>query len=304
MSPEQITVDKRRMTEVITAILNPPVNQEILIPTEIEPPEKKFIDLINQYPPPFPLNALFLTTTMVFADNTRSLFKKITHKDLLNHYAWIFMPDKIIEAANQGTNIVDACRKFFRPGGYNGNALDQWLHNCQVLQNIYDGDIKKFFKENNGDAVRTVNALVVRPRAKTSEKPEFRRFGPKIASLFVQWVGFYDLYQLQNINQISIPIDFQIARIAIQCRAIDFQTPITADLITRRRLSPLITDICQENNFIPANVSEAMWEVGNQRCNKRQHRGCPVENLCTRIISRIPYDKGGKFDPTDIGRYS
>jgi hypothetical protein len=292
------------MISIVEAILKTNTRQNELIRIEAEPPEKKFIELLKrQAPDPFTPNALFMTTTLVFGDDTYRLFGRIANKELLNTYEWMFRPNRVVEAVGAGINVQERCLKFFRPGGYNRIATSQWVHNCQVLEDRYGGDIRNFFKENDDDALQIIDSLVVRPRARTKEKTGLRRAGPKIARLYMQWVGQYGLYDLRNIDKFGVPVDFQLGRVAIQGGGIEIDTPANADLITRRTLLPLISDICQEKGLSPQMVSERMWMVGNRLCNKKRHTDCPIEDMCTRMISRKPYDKDGLFDPTDMGRY-
>lgn len=307
MGIESITVNRPRMVEVIKTSLDAR-EKNIGIFSEIKTaPEENYIELIKKHAVKtgdnqFALNALFFTTSMVHGDNTELLFKRIADANLIEKYDWIFKPQEVLSRGQGET--VNACFEFFRPGGYNSAAFDQWTHNCSVLLNKYQGDLENFFKANNNDASKIIDSLVVKPRAKTYEKIEFRRFGPKLSRLFMQWVNQYDFYQLDNVSKNGIPVDFQVCRVMIQTNAIDLKNPCSTHDVSVRTVLPALTEIFDAENLDPRLVSEAIWYIGSRCCNKGRHDLCPISDMCTSLISRKPYDDNGKFDPTDTGRFN
>ena len=306
---QRYQIDKDRAKSVIEKALAGREARTGFFATNFQP-EKQFIEIAQEYGTQteneaFCLNALFMTTPFVIAQNTGQFFNRITDAKLLNDYAWIFDPSTAINETTSDPNGVlrKACLDYFRPAGYSVNALGQWMHNLSVLNEKHQGDIRNFFRECEDDAVKVVDALVVRPRAKSSEKTGFRRYGPKLARLFVQWVNQYELYVLKNSGEVGVPVDFQIARVLIQTDAIPLSEPVQAHTITHKVLLPMFTELCNENGFKPQEVSEALWTIGSVGCSNRRHEDCPVASLCNRMISRNPYDRGGMFDPTDVGRF-
>jgi len=261
------------------------------------PPEEGYISLIKQAGEEigddrFALNAIFLTTSMIFGERTDRQFKRVESLDLIREFSWIFQPEQVLAKPY----AQDAVREFFRPGGYNNRSVKEWHHNCQVLDEQYGGDIRRFFWEKQNDAVRIVDSLVVYPRKRNKEG--FRRFGPKLARLFVQWVNQYNLYSLMNVDQIGVPVDFQVARILTQTGGLRLVNPGTVHDVNEKILTPLLAEMCLENGWDPRKVSESLYLLGNQGCNQGQHKICPVRNSCTMLISRKPYDKDGLIDPT------
>jgi len=302
-----IVVDKIRAREVIESALEARKNRDGLFANFI-PPEKPFIDLLKKFggelnDSRFCLNALFLTIPLVIAQNTSHFFNRIANPELLRQYGWIFNPDEVLGKGLKETDVIDVCNSYFRPAGYSANGLLQWMHNLKILGEKYNGDLRNFFRENDNDAEKVIDALVVRPRAKTDEKTGFRRYGPKLARLFVQWVNQYELYDLKNTDEIGIPADFQVSRILIQTDALLLNEPIQAHTITHKVVLPLISELCHENGFKPQEVSESLWTIGSYGCTNRRHEICPVASYCDSMISRTPYDRGGMFDPTDVGRF-
>lgn len=302
MSIENIVVNRGRIQEVIAYALEARQNRTHLFTQEILAPEKEFVDLIKTHSvlkedERFAVNALFLITSIVFAENTAVFFRKISDPELFSKYSWLFIPEIVLESQE----VEDSCRKYFRPGGYNQIAINQWKHNCELMVEKYGGDIRNFFKENDNNAVKIVNSLVVYPRKK--DKEGFRRFGPKLARLMVQWIKQYGLYPLLNTREVGVPIDFQIARLLVQTNGLTFENPVRQNDIAVKILTPLLVTLCEENGWDPKDVSETLWFIGNMGCNERRHQDCPLDNKCTSLLSRTLYDSKGLIDPTDTGRF-
>ena len=66
--------------------------------------------------------------------------------------------------------VKDALLDYFAPAGRAKKALDQWIHNCQIIENNYQGDLRKYFARYGNDAPSIVDALVVAPRTKSKYK--------------------------------------------------------------------------------------------------------------------------------------
>lgn len=302
MRQESIIVHEQIATKVISRALEAKKDHTFIFKTQNKFPEEKFIELTQKLGGDnldFPLNSLFLITPLVRGDDTFKFFERITSYPLTRENSWIFEPQKVVEANNSGVDVKEICRQTLRPGSYSGSYLNQWVHNCQVLVDSYQGNVRNFFQVNNNNANKIIEKLVVKPQAKTKDKPEFRGFGPKIATLAVQWANQYFIL-LEDADLIGIPVDFQVSRILIQTGAIDINSPQPVIDITHRTILPLIKNICQNNGFKPRDVSESLWLIGSCCCNSRRCNLCPLSDYCTKIISRESYDRGGMFDPTDI----
>jgi hypothetical protein len=242
------------------------------------------------------LNALFLTSTSVFAERTSWIFQRITSETLINRYLWLFDPSEVVRKGNRLTSL--AAHNFIRPGGYNAIALKQWHHNCLVIKDKYGGSVANFFEANGNDSQRIYEALVVKPQEKG--KVGFRRFGEKLAALLIQWVNRYNLHPLTG--DAGVPIDFQVGRISIQTKALEVNAPLHKNTATRL-LRPAFNQVVTELGISPAEISQAFYTIGSQACNPRLHTGCPLNSVCTSLISREPFDRKGVFDPKDTGRY-
>jgi hypothetical protein len=307
MNTERLRVDRNRIEEVVSKVLTAKEQRQFIFAEDITPPEQPFVDLMiktgnEMGKDSFAVNALFLTTTFCFGDRTKNFFRRITNKERLNEYSWFFIPEEVVK--QEPKYVEGLCHKLFGPLSYNGNATSGWFYNCKILVEKYDGDVRNFFKEHEDDAQKIVKALYVRNRAKTSEKiGKFRRFGPKLAHLAVQWTTQYKLYELNNLENAGLPVDFQLGRIMIQTEGIRLHSPVNTDAVVYRTLLPLLTEICREKGWDSRKVSDALWTLGSNCCGYGKHNQCPVEDLCTSRISSKPYQDKGLFDPTDNGRY-
>jgi len=303
-----VEVDIQRTAYIIEKTLVAMDNRQKLFLEGVFRPEEEFIETVKSYgernnQPEFASNAVFLTSAFVFGDDTERFFNRITDSSKLSENAWIFNPMNALEKSDE--EIMAGCAEFFRPAGYNRRVVMEWPYNLRLLEQKYDGDIRNFFDENDGDMKKIVRAMVVRPRAKTEEKRKkgaFTRYGPKIASLVVQWMNQYSLYKFNNSNGGGIPVDFQVARVLIQTGAVILDKPENAHQVTTN-VGRSLGLIINENGWEFRRVSEAIWNVGNRGCNQKRHDDCPLQNDCSRLISRKPYDRDGKFDPKDNGRW-
>ncbi|HLE48449.1 MAG TPA: hypothetical protein VI819_00220 [Patescibacteria group bacterium] len=303
-----VEVDKQRTTYIVEKALVAMDGRQGLFSEGVFRPEEMFIEVVKSHgervgKPEFAPNAVFLTTAFVFGDDTTRLFKRITDPDGVSEYAWIFDPKEAGKKRDEV--IINGCAEFFRPAGYNRRVVLEWPYNLRLLEQKYGGDVRNFFDKYNGDMEEIVRAMVVRPRAKTEEKREkeaFTRYGPKIAPLVVQWMNQYDLYKFRNSNGGGLPVDFQVARVLIQTGAVILDKPENAHQVTTN-VGKSLGLMISEHGWEPRRVSESLWNVGNRGCNQKRHSDCPLQDECDRLISRKPYDKDGKFDPKDTGRW-
>jgi len=267
-------------------------------------PEQGFVNLTKEYAQEynrdqFPVNALFYATTLDFMSSTTNLFRKLSNKEMFEQYSWLFEPLEVVE--HDEVSVMKACYEYLQPESFQGNAIKEWYHNSLILCNKYGGDIRNFFLENENDAVKIKDALVIKPRIKG--KTELRRAGPNIASLYVQRVNQHQLYPLENIDKVDFTGDFHAARILIQTNGIVLDKPESAHNVTYNIVRPLYFQLCKLNGWSYEQVSNGVWYVGSQLCSTRNHEKCPLEELCVRLISKKIYDATGKFDPRDMGRF-
>jgi hypothetical protein len=262
-------------------------------------PEKGFVGLAKAKGSDFALNALFLITPMVLGGRTEPFFKRISVPETFHDYSWVFDPERV--AMRQPKRVEQTLFDFLRPAGRQAEPIYQWHYNCRVITQKYEGQVRNYLDKRDGDAERIYEDLIVAPRAKSHRK-EIRRFGPKIAKLFIQWVREYDLYELNNTDKVGLPVDFQVARVTIQTGGVTLEKPVHNHFMNNKLL-PIIFEELATKGYKPEEISKALWAIGSGGCAYKRHELCPVKDLCTRMISSRPYDRKGIFDPTDVGRY-
>jgi hypothetical protein len=304
MNAERVVLNEKRLIEVIQVVLETRRGQKFVFSEGYTSPEEPYINLLKEHGkrisnPAFAVNAVFLSTSLVRGNRTRPFLENISDADKIANYAWIFDPAQVLQRGDKATQ--KACLEFFRPPGYCRDAIPKWYHNSQVIMNN-GGDVRNFFNKFDGDANTIAKAIYVRNRAKIWEKEgTFWGFGPKLSHLAIQWISLHGLYDFKNIEH--LPVDFQIARIAIQTDALTLTSEANADEVIARGLMPGIRKICLEKGIDPREVSQALWTLGSEGCNNKRHNDCPLANICVRYITSKSYQRTGRFNSQDEGRY-
>jgi len=306
---ERIVVDRARLEELVVRAVEARENKEGIFAQKIIPPEEYFIKLAREYgereygerAEVFALHALFFLSTTIFADNSTTLLRRVSRPESFEAYAWLFDPVKVV---SQPEKVEEAAKQYIKPG-YNVNALSGWGHNARVILEKYDGNLRNFFAEHNYDAPFILEALVG-PKRKVGYEG-FRRFGQKIGSLFLLWVDAYQLAELKRIEEIGVPVDFQVIRLAVQTGAVKLPLGEVHKHHLVGKLVPVFKEICKEisekREIHPDFISKSLWNIGHLCCNKYGHSSCPLEGMCERLISRRPLDRKGLIVSEDVGRH-
>jgi len=298
MSCEGVTAYPERIEEVVKTSIQAMKNKEGFFAFVDPQPERHFMDLAKTKGPEFALNATFLISTMILGGQTEPFFKRISISEKFNEYSWLFEPNEAVKRTDG--QIIDACHKYFRPAGRQAKPIPQWPYNSHKLAEDYGGLVSNYFKKRDNNALKIYDDLVVRPRAKTYEK-EIRRLGPKISKLMIQWVREYNLYDLKNTDEVGLPVDFQLGRVIIQTGGLKLEKPVNTHFIAHKILPVIFEDLSKR--YRPEDISKSLWAIGSGGCKYKRHDICPVQELCTSLISTKRYDRDGLFDPRDVGRY-
>lgn len=305
-----VWVDEARLKEVALTVLDAYYSHQSLFNPEIlgkviRAPEEPFVRLIKEYGQDinngdYPLHALFFLTMTLFADNSTNQLNRVAKPQSFRKYAWLFDPYIVSRQTNE--NIIKSATDYIG-ASYNKSALPEWRHNAEVIAVNYCGSLRDFFAECDNKAPEILRILT----DKKQKKEGFRRFGPKLASLFLLWTVEYHLAELEGIEKIGIPVDFQVVRLAVQTGALKIPDyPVHKGIVTDA-LIPAFTRLAhtinREEGIWPQDLSKALWFVGHHCCNKHEHSLCPLQGMCDRLISRSPMDDRGLIDPTDVGRF-
>ncbi len=298
-----VLIDIERAREVIGHALAARKAKRLIFSKELLPPEAAFMETIKEEGEKignsdFALNACFLMSVVIFADNSYRQLNRLANKEFFDKYGWILDPNKIKNATEN--EFLDAARTY-TGAGYNAGALPGWRDNALLLVSKYEGKVRKFFASHNFEYSQILQNLV-RPKKK-KDWGGFRRFGPKISRLFLQWVSQYDLAELRGTSQLGIPVDFQVTRLMVQTGAVKLTGPTHKHWVQDRGLVEMIPKIISVFSEKPAYISETLWLIGSHCCNNYDHQACPLANDCNLLISRVPLDRDGLIDPQDKGRY-
>ena len=299
-----IIVDVERIKLVVGMALKAREDQAYLFRDGVSAPEEKFIAWVKQEgesrgDPRFALNAVFFLVPAIFADGTIRQFRRINRNSEEGNL-WLFDPREIVLKTQ--TEVAEAAEQFIGAGGYNRRAFVKWYHNASVLVGRYGGDIANFFAVYGNSAPAILNELEG-PIKKGKDWMGFHRFGPKLGRLFLQWVDQYELYPLEEMDQVGVPVDFQVARLLLQTEAVKSKGAPTYAFLVEKVLNYILPEVFLRMKVNPRVVSETFWNIGNRCCNNYDHAECPISKMCTMMISRHPFDEGGRFVLRDIGRY-
>ncbi len=281
---------------------------------------------------------IFLTSMITFGSDSQIFYDTLVRKKgQYKNYRWLFVPEEVCksklsrkkqkwEKVNGGTTLFpkifitdqmfnepeangffphdeDALdfnkewERYIEPHGRQGDAMIGWYHNCCVLHKTYHDNIFEYFNAHNNDAKKIHEALIFKPGGKTSNK-EFKRFDKKLASLFLQWVGRYELYPLSNLDEFGLPIDLHLCRIAMQTGIINPQIDLPRKVLAYEVFWPIVNYLCKKNSdkgWRPAAVSEALWVIGSRGCTPDQNAlapyyTCPLKTKCIGAIKKLPND--------------
>ena len=304
--------DRERAKEVISSALGAMERKEGLFENGPYRPEEAFIDLIKEHSAEidderFLVNTLFLSTSLVFGSDVGNLFDNLSDREAFNKYKYVFDPFLVV-CKDEKDLIVDLV-EYIRPGGYQVRAIKQWMHNCQILVNKFHGDTREFFDTYVDDANILKELLkakrllppeeippnyYVPPRIK--DKKDFRRYGPKLIALLMQWIGQYEIYHLKHLDLVGVPADFHFGAIVLGTGI----ATIDGEEIAYHRLlhdtaGPFINEILREMGVSTKDLSEAFYTIGVLGCNKNAHDRCPIAGYCRKKIIRDEYDSRGVF---------
>ena len=258
---------------------------ELIYGNEKEAPEAKFISLLREKESEYPgitLNGLFLVTSLTFAGSTEALFSNLTNEESFENNSWLFSPSLVVTKTEE--ECIDALMEYVRPTGITKWSVDQWWHNCKYLRSRYDGQVEVLFNEFGGNAFQILPQIQC-GKEREKNKSGFRRYGTKLATLFLLWVDQYGLYELDNINSIGIPIDRHVRRFLTKTDILVPKNDIPIYNFTYDLALPMIKEIIeslQDKGYQAWQVMNAIWGLSTNECKKGLHEGCPIEERCSR----------------------
>lgn len=299
----KFAVDPDKILLVIQTALEGKANKVGIFAQPIEPPEVSLVEIAKRYEirnniENFALHTFFFLLPTLIADNSTRQLARVTRPTLFYPHAWLFRPEIVTKKSD--TQVREAAQDL-TGAGHNQRALEKWRHNASVLYEHYESNLKNFFEENLNHAPSILEKLKG-PKVKVGWEG-FHRFGEKTGRLFLMWAKHYGLAELEDIEDIGIPVDFQVTRLMVQTGGLLLDEPIHKHWVQDRTLTPFFRTFCKNHGLSSLEVSETLWLIGNRCCNNYRHDLCPLHNLCTKLISREPLNTRGFINPTDVGRW-
>jgi hypothetical protein len=292
MGLESIQVDLEQTDKVLGKVAK--------MKDELFYPEAEFVRLVKEWGKKtgneaFAATAVFLTTMFDFGGKSSTLFNKIANSELLAKYAWLFEPKVVVE--KEPLEVEQACLEYFGPGGYNiANSAPEYWHNCYVIVNKYDGDIRNLFQScDEGDAALILEAMDTKSRARN--KKGLRRYGPKLGPMALERLAQWSLYTFKNTEKIDVPVDRHKAGILLRTYAmILLKGEENAHWVTGVARE-ILGQWCDDNKVARGLLSAILYTLGSERCSFGRHDGCPLAKECKIRLQKNLYniDDDGKF---------
>jgi len=314
-------IDVERAVQVISSAIQEYRTNEIGFFDGKEQVEEEYINFLIEQgeSKEFILNAIFLLSIVTFGSSSELFFKSLSkHPGEYSKHRWLLIPSEVVKSVlveeyevqellpgiedskerKSRKSLEDGevefnreWKRYIKPMGYQRSSLNGWYENCKVLCEKYGGSVSEFFESHNNDAVEIWESLVYKPRG-DSKRKEFKRMDKKLASLFLQWVGRYELYDLKNIDEFGLPVDLQLCKIAIQTGIVVPKGVVYRENLANDIFVPLVSWLAKEYGWKPREVSEALWLIGSMGCStdiksQSPYFTCPLKPFCKGVIHKL-----------------
>jgi len=249
-------------------------------------PESPFLNLLQEKEKEYrdiTLNGLFLTTTLIFGGETKTIFSHLANVQSFEKNFWVFVPEEVVKKDEK--ECYESLLEYIEPPGRVKNSIREWWHNCDYLLKKYDGSVKNLFSSCNNDAHKILSVMIG-GKERLKNKEGFKRFGTKLATLYLLWVDQYKLHNLENIDEIGIPIDVHLRRLFIKTGIIVPYGEIPIHNFAYDLMSPILKESIKkltERGYEPWEVMNAMWGLSSHECQNSLHKVCPIDHYCNRV---------------------
>jgi hypothetical protein len=280
------TVDDTMAESVLTSVTGAYLDGRLLYGSEVIHPEQPFIELLKQYESTYPgitLNGLFLATSLTLGGSTRNLYSRLANPELFEKNIWLFMPSEVVSKSED--ICIRALSKYVKPNGLPTKSIIKWHHNCQEIVTNYDGNIKILFEKCGDDAVQILEKLMG-GRERLHPKKHFKRFGTKLSTLFLLWLDQYNLCQLNNIDNIGIPIDRHVRRFILKTGIFSLKNDIQVHNFSYDLALPMLKKVVRalvDKGFRPWQIMNAIWGLSTNECSMSLHNQCSIRDECLKV---------------------
>ena len=182
-----------------------------------------------------------------------------------------FTPEKILEVSQRSVEL------FVKKLGarYYRNAAKTWKKISEVLLEKYDGDPRNITPE-------PMDIAEVKRRLKAF--PYLR--GNKLSNFYIRVMGETGLFKLNNLNELDIPVDKQVARFTLYSGVLKLLSENFIGCAQDEPLRGLIEEAwrnaAEALNTAPWKLDEPIWTTGSKLCSGRKCAQCQVEDLCDK----------------------
>jgi len=186
-------------------------------------------------------------------------------------YTERFQPQRILKASP--TSVETFVKKL--GARFYANAARIWIGISQILDGNYDGDPRNITKY-------PLEIAAVKERLQ--DFPSLR--GPKLSNFYIRAMGEKGLFKLQNLNELDIPVDKQVARFTIYTGVLTLLSDQFVGCAQEKPLRDYIEEAwrnaAKKLGTAPWKLDEPIWTIGSKLCSGRKCGNCPVEDLCDR----------------------
>ena len=287
--PVEYSSDPELAVEIFEAVTEAYLSNSLQVSEQENHPELSFIQLLRAKEKEYQdisLNGLFLATSLIFASKTKTIFSHLSEHSSFEKNYWVFIPSEVVEKDKD--ECYETLLNYIKPPGIVKRSIQEWQHNSYYLQDNYDGCIRNLFLSNENDA-RKILDVIIGGKERLKSKEGFRRFGTKLATLYLLWVNQYNMYELENIDDIGIPIDRHLRRFFIKTGILVAHNEIPVHNFSYDLMMPILKASIKElteKGYRPWQVMNAIWGLSSHDCLKSLHDGCPIDNYCDRVSPR------------------
>jgi len=161
---------------------------------------------------------------------------------------------------------------------YPNQSFISWVENARRLAELFDGDALKLFRS-------TTDAVSLYRKIKS-----FRGYGPKTTGLLLRVIaGIPFNSNLQNLEEVLMPVDIHDVRIAIQCnvfRPRDVSHKNREDLYRNPRHIRSVQKLWKEAAIATGlkweELDRALWLLGSKGCTSKKCNLCPIKAYCSK----------------------
>jgi len=223
---------------------------------------------------------------LIFNDHgTKSINLYKRFKDKYQNFPELFNAKYIVESYenNEESLLEEHTSKLGLR--YPKVATKSWIENSKILLDKFDGKAINMFRSTNDalELFKTIN--------------KFRSYGPKTSGLLLRVIlGMGFNRNLENIENVPLPVDIHDTRIAFNCgiyrpNGIDDLQKIYTNPSHIKKIEKLWRDSAKFIGVDWEELDRALWLLGSKGCVNKECQICPINDICQTGKEFIVNDK-------------